>query len=619
MSDPESSAWLKSLLKPLRPIFREVLAMSFFVNMLALAVPIFTLQVYDRVVASGGISTLQGLVVGMFLVLVFDYVLRMARSRIMQTVALRVDVEVGRMLFSKVMALPLRTLESQPGAYWQSLFRDVDTIRNTLSGPSAVLVADLPFAILFLVLIFVIAAPIAWVLLIIVPMFMFVAWRSGNVLAAANKAERETTHSRDSLLAEIIAGRTTIKALALDRAMRPVWEEMHAENIERSIERGGKADSYASLGASLSMLTSISLTTIGALAIMDQRLTVGALIATNMLSGRILGPLNQLVGTWRTYSGFKQARERLSVLFGTPGERLESEVKLDKPNGEITLENVTFSYTEDAHPAVDNVSITMKAGGIHALVGRNGSGKTTMVKIIQGLYEPSQGRVLLDDADLSQFTRAELADWIGYVPQESILFAGSVRDNIIHRVPDADDDAIIKAATAAGAHSFIIDMPDGYATDIGEAGQRLSGGQRQRIAIARALLGNPSVIIMDEPSSSLDCQAEQALRRTITEIGRERTVLIITHSPILLAACDTLIAMDKGKVALAGPAKEILPRMFGGGQAQKKKADQQKAQKPQAAEAQQQQARKQPAKQAAPAQKAAQAQIQPARKQQEAA
>lgn len=592
MSDPDSRAWLKPLLKPLRPIFREVMVMSFFINMLALAVPIFTLQVYDRVVASGGISTLQGLVVGMFLVLVFDYVLRMSRSRIMQTVALRVDVEVGRLLFDKVMSLPLRTLESLPGAHWQALFRDVDMIRNTLSGPSAVLVADLPFAVLFLILVFVIAAPIAWVLLIIVPLFMFVAWRSGNVLAAANKAERDATHSRDSLLAEIIAGRTTIKALALDRAMRPAWEELHAENIERSIERGGKADSYSSLGATLTMLTSVSLTTVGALAIIDQRLTIGALIATNMLSGRILGPLNQLVGTWRTFSGFRQARERLGLLFMTPGERLESEVKLDKPNGEITLENVTFTYSEDAHPAVDNVSITIKAGGIHALVGRNGSGKTTLVKIIQGLYVPSQGRVLLDDADLTQFTRAELANWIGYVPQESILFAGTIRDNVAHRVPDADDDAIIKAATAAGVHSFIIDMPDGYATDIGEAGQRLSGGQRQRIAIARALLGDPPVVILDEPSSSLDRQAEQALRRTITEIGRDRTVLIITHSPILLAACDTLIAMDKGKIALAGPAKEILPKLFGGGQAQKQKAAQQKAQQPQAAEARQRPARK---------------------------
>ena len=398
------------------------------------------------------------------------------------------------------------------------------------------------------------------------------------------------------------------------------WEEMHADNIERSIERGGLSDGYSSLGASLSMLTSIALTTVGALAIMDQQLTVGALIATNMLSGRILGPLNQLVGTWRTFSGFRQARDRLGQLFDTPGERLESEVNLDKPNGQITLENVTFSYSEDTLPAVDNVSITIKAGGIHALVGRNGSGKTTLVKIIQGLYEPSQGRVLLDDADLTQFTRSELADWIGYVPQESILFAGSVRDNIIHRIPDASDEDIIKAATDAGVHSFIIDMPDGYATDIGEAGQRLSGGQRQRIAIARALLGDPPVVVMDEPSSSLDRQAEQGLRRTITEIGRERTVIIITHSPILLAACDTLIAMDQGKVALAGPAKEILPRLFGGGKTQKKKPAPQEAPQPQADEAQKQPARKQPDKQAGPARQAAQVQLKQDKKpQQEAA
>ena len=177
------------------------------------------------------------------------------------------------------------------------------------------------------------------------------------------------------------------------------------------------------------------------------------------------------------------------------------------------------------------------------------------VKIIQGLYKPSTGRVLLDGADIVQFTRSELADWIGYVPQESVLFAGSVRDNIAHRRPDADGEEIIKAATAAGVHHFIIDLPDGYATDIGEAGRRLSGGQRQRITVARALIGDPPVLLLDEPSSNLDRQAEQELRDTITELGRQRAVIVVTHSPILLAACDNLVALDKGKIALAGPGE----------------------------------------------------------------
>jgi len=238
-------------------------------------------------------------------------------------------------------------------------------------------------------------------------------------------------------------------------------------------------------------------------------------------------------------------------------------VKLNRPNGEIIVENASYSYDENLAPVVDQVTIKIKACGVHALVGRNGSGKTTLLKMLQGLYPPTSGRILLDGADISQFSRTELASWLGYVPQDCVLFAGSVRDNIVHRHPDATDEAIISAATAAGVHQFIIDLPDGYASEIGEAGRRLSGGQRQRIAIARALLGDPPVVLLDEPSSSLDRQAEQALRKTLVEIGKERTVVIITHSPILLAACDDLVALDKGKVALAGPSKEILPKLFG--------------------------------------------------------
>ena len=556
-------AWLKPFIKDLKSVFSEVVFMSAFINLVALATPVFTMQVYDRVVFHKGISTLWGLVIGMIAVIIFDIVLKMARARVMQSVALRVDVLVGRKLFDKLMSLPLSELESKPAGHWQGLFRDVDVVRNTLSGGSAVLICDLPFVVLFLVLILTIATPVAPVLLLILPLFMFVAWKSGNVMSAANQEERQSSISRDQLIAEMIQGRTTIKALALDQAMRPHWEQSHADNIEKSAVRGAKTDFYSNLGGSLTMMTTLLMTTVGALAIVNQELTMGSLIAANMLSGRLLGPLNQLVNQWRTFNSFKQAADRLGETFSTISERTESEVELEAPKGELRTENVVFSYGESAKSILNNVTVTLPAGGIHALVGRNGSGKTTLLKVLQGLYRPSSGRVLLDGADIAQFTRAELADWMGYVPQECVLFAGTVRDNIAHRHPDATDEQVIKAATHAGVHHFIIDLPDGYATDIGEAGSRLSGGQRQRIAIARALLGDPSVLMMDEPSASLDRQAEQALRETLREISKSHSVILVTHSPILLAACDDLVALDQGRVALAGPSAEILPRLFG--------------------------------------------------------
>ncbi|WP_417789099.1 peptidase domain-containing ABC transporter [Terasakiella pusilla] len=552
--------------------------MSFFVNMLALVVPVFVLQVYDRVVFHAGIETLQGLVIGVLLVLVFDYSLRQARSKIMQRIALKIDVEVGRKLFKQFSAVPLQTLESRPAAYWQTLFRDVDTVRNTLSGGTAILLVDLPFVFLFLGLILMLALPIAWVFLIILPLFVFVAWRSGNVMGAANQAEKKTALSRDDLIAGVIAGRTTIKALAMDRTLEKTWEDRHADNIENSIIRGGKADAYTNLGMTLTLLTTISLTTVGAIAIINQELTMGALIATNMLSGRLLGPMNQLVGSWRAFSGFKQSVERLGALFELPIERQESEVKMERPQGFISLDKVTFQYSEDLAPVVDAVSFNLKPGALTALVGRNGSGKTTLIKLIQGLYIPQSGRVLLDKADIKQFTRYELASWIGYVPQECALLHGTVRENLIFSRPEATDEEIVEACKATGVHDTIIDLPDGYGSDIGEAGRRLSGGQKQRLTISRALLGNPPVLLLDEPSGSLDRQAEEELRDLLSKLAQDHTIILVTHSPILLSACANMIVMDQGRIALAGPTKDVLPKLAANAQAKKQAASSAKPQ-----------------------------------------
>jgi len=595
---PPSFSWLKPIVKPLLKTFREVMGMSFFINMLALAVPVFVLQVYDRVVFNAGIETLQGLVIGVFLVLVFDYTLRQARSRIMQRVALKIDVEVGRKLFKQFTQVPLQTLEGKPAAYWQTMFRDVDTVRNTLSGGTAILLVDLPFVFLFLGLILVLALPIAWVFLIILPLFLFVAWRSGKVVGGASQEEKKTTLSRDDLIAGVIAGRTTIKALAMDKTLEHTWEDRHADNIENSIIRGGKADAYTNLGMTLTLLTTVSLTTVGAIAIINQELTMGALIATNMLSGRLLGPMNQLVGSWRAFGGFKQAVERLGALFELPTERQEASVEMGRPEGQINLENVTFAYSQESDPVVDGVSFSLKPGALTALVGRNGSGKTTLVKLIQGLYISQSGRVLLDKADIKQFTRYQLASWIGYVPQECALLHGTVRENLAFSRPEATDDEIIAACKSTGVHDTIIDLPDGYASDIGEAGRRLSGGQRQRLTISRALLGNPPVLLMDEPSGSLDRQAEEELRDLLVKLSKDHTIIVVTHSPILLGSCANMIVMDHGRIALAGPTKDVLPKLAQN--VQQKKQDASKTPQPAPKQAQQVRAKPAPAAQQQP-------------------
>jgi ATP-binding cassette subfamily C protein LapB len=563
MAKLSSKPWLKPLLRPLMPAFREVMVVSLFVNILALGLPVFVLQVYDRVVFYKGTTTLVALVAGIAIVIVFDFILRQARCRILQRAALLIDVRLGRNLFDKISALPLRILEQRPASYWHSLYRDADAVRNMYSGPSAVLAAELPFVPLFVILIFVIAAPIAWVLLVIIPIFMIVAWLSGYLLDRASRLERTGLLGRDELVAEMLAGRTTMKALGLEKGFKRQWESKHAEVIDHSIVRGRWNDSFGNLSMSLSFMTTVALTSIGAVAILDQQLTIGALIATNMLSNRLISPMIQLVNTWRNLSSYHQAVDHLSEAFALQEERTEAAISLSRPRGDLRLENVTFAFHPNGTKVVDGVDMSIKPGGIIGVVGPNGAGKTTLIKLMQGLYVPTSGRVLLDGADILQFARQDLARWIGYVPQEAALFHGTIRENIAGMNPEADDAEIIAAATAAAAHAFIADLPDGYGTDIGEAGRRLSGGQRQRIAVARALLNDPPILLLDEVAANLDREAEITLRDTLVNWAKDHTIVMATHTPVMLAACTHIVGLDKGRIAVAGPTKDVLAKIFG--------------------------------------------------------
>ncbi|MBL26034.1 MAG: type I secretion system ATPase [Rhodospirillaceae bacterium] len=565
MSKPSTvrNRWLREVLKPVLPAFREVFVVSLFVNLLALTIPVFVLQVYDRVVFYSGLTTLAALAIGVMVAIMFDFILRQARSRILQRVAVRIDVVLGRRLFHKILSLPLRVLEARGATYWQTLFRDADVVRNLFSGPSAVLVTDLPFAVLFIIVIFIVAAPIAWVLLIMLPLFLLLAWRSGSVVDHALRDEKNASLNRDALLSEVVHGRTTIKALALDQAVKTDWEARHADTIERSMHRGSRGDTYVNLGFVLMMSTTVALVSVGALAIIAHKITLGSLIATTMLSNRIIGPFNQLVNTWRNLAGFKQSLDRLSEAFAAESEREQSALMMERPKGRISIENVSFAYGPDQKPVLDGIKLEIGPGGITGLVGRNGSGKTTLVKLLHGLYTPTAGRILLDGADIGQFSRRELSGWIGYVPQECFLFAGNIRDNIAKAHPDAEDEAILRAAQMAGVHQYVIDLPEGYATDIGEAGSRLSGGQRQRIAIARAMLSDPPVLLLDEASGNLDAEAEIALRDTLIGLAETHTIIVVTHTPALLRACSNIVVLDKGRVALAGPAPQVLPKIMG--------------------------------------------------------
>ena len=336
------------------------------------------------------------------------------------------------------------------------------------------------------------------------------------------------------------------------------------DTISASLDRGRRNDTFANLGLALSLLTTVAITAVGAVAILDQQITIGALIATNMLANRLISPLNQLVGTWRNWTSFLMARRRLEELFAVPGERGQTAVAMVRPEGTLSVDHIGFRYDEESEPVVGDVSFTLKPGGMHGIVGRSGSGKSTLIKLMQGLYAPDTGRVLIDGGDIAQYARGDLAGWIGYVPQETFLLSGTIRDNIARR-DHADPDAeVVRVARLAGAHDFIIDLPDGYGTDVGEAGSRLSGGQRQRLSIARALFGDPPVLLLDEPTANLDRISEEQLRTELLALSRDHNVVIVTHSPVLLSACENILVLERGQVAAAGPGPDILQKVLSG-------------------------------------------------------
>ncbi|MFT6556763.1 peptidase domain-containing ABC transporter [Sneathiella sp.] len=550
--------WFAAIRQTIRPQLIELIFYSFFVNILALVIPLFVLQVYNRVVAFGNIATLQGLVGGVALALLFDFLLRQIRSRLIQRVALRLDMGLSDLLMKKIWALPLRHLESRSSSYWLGLFRDTDTVRNTVAGPPFLLLVDLPFAILFIVLIFIIAKPIAWVFLSFIPIFILLAAISGKMVAKASDAEKNSRRSRDSIIGDMIGSRGTVKALSLDRGLAKMSEAVFADTVEQSLKRGVRQDGFINAGTVLTLSTTVVITSFGALAIINQELSIGALIAANMLSNRVISPFSQLVGAWKNFASFRQSMTRLTEVMKMPTEREVETIFPDQPTGHMKAENITFKYASDGEPVLENLSVDFKSNAVHMLMGPNGGGKSTLAKLLKGLYMPEDGRVLLDGADISQFTRSQLSQWIGYVPQETVMLQGSIRENIAGLRDDISDAEIIEACSKVGIHQMISNFPDGYGTDVGEAGSALSGGIRQRLSIARVLVGKPAVLLFDEPTASLDRQAENAFRDLLKTLSEEATIIVISHSPILLGATDYLHLVDRKRIILSGPRDDVL-------------------------------------------------------------
>jgi ATP-binding cassette subfamily C protein LapB len=553
--------WLRELLWPYRTAYRQALALSFAINILGLFAAVFSMQVYDHVVGHAGYSTLAALVIGMAIAIVMDHAFRAGRSMLLQRIGARVEVEIARETLHRMLNMPTLALEGRSAGFWQAVYRDIEVVRATCSGATAMLLIDLPFMLLSLVVLAVLALPLLPVAMLTIAAFIALAWRSGQATRGATETEREQLVNRDVALNELASVRLSLKSLGANESVRRRWEDYYARWMNESLARSREADHYRELAHAMTTANSVLTTSIGALAILSQLISMGALIATNMLAGRMVSPLVQLVGQWRTFGQFRAAKKRLDTLFSIQEDRTESVISLPRPKGVMRLEEVTFKFPQAENLLLQPISGEIGPCGLHAIVGANGSGKTTLLKILRGLYPPTEGRVLIDGADLHQFSQSELAQRIGYLSQTNQLLSTSIRDNIALANPDATDEQIIHAAERSCAHSFIIDLPDGYSTQVGEGAQRFSAGQTKRIAIAQALLNDPPVLLLDEPTAELDRDSEQRFVQTLKELAKDHTVIVVTHSPFLLTQCNGILVMNKGKLVAAGPAADMLPKL----------------------------------------------------------
>jgi len=556
-----SEDWLRHILEPHRAAYKQTIWLALAINLMGLFAAIFSLQVYDRVVAHAGYATLFALVTGMVIVIAMDHVFRSGRAVVLQQVGAQIEVAIARGVFRRMMALPTPQLEKLPPSYWQAVYRDVEVVRGTFSGATAMLIIDLPFVVLSLVTVALIALPLLPVALVTIAAFVLLAWRSGEVTRDATESEREQLVHRDAAIAELASARLHLKALAADEPAAMRWDGRYAAWLDESLGRSREADHFRELAHGMTTANTVMVTTLGALFILGQHLTLGALIATNILTGRMVSPLVQLVSQWRMFGQFKSAKKRLDMLFSMPLDRESDAVALPDAQGVLRLDRASFQYAGTELQQVQSISGQIGPYGMHGVVGPNGSGKTTLLKLLRGLYAPTDGRVLLDEADLVQHSQRYLAQQIAYLAQDAHLLSISVRDNIALGKPDATDAEIVRAAQLAGAHEFLIDSPDGYGTLIGPEGRRFSVGQTKRILIAQALVSNAPVILLDEPTSELDHDTELKLIMSLRELAKRKTIVVVSHSHLMLAHCQGLMVMKDGKLIAAGAAASLLPKL----------------------------------------------------------
>ncbi len=546
------------------PLIKSAAWRSIPISLFGLLPSIFLLQVYDRVLSRSGVSTLAALVSGILFFLCIEFWLRTRRSRLLRNAGAIIDHGVSGALMGSMLGRPLRALEARPASVWHLYFRDVGSVRGTVTGGLAQSIFDLPMAVFGLVVIGIVALPVLPVVVAFLAILSFLAWWWADEVRAGRVEEVQRGRGLDRMTAEICHARETLKSQANDGPIIEMWQKTYNDWLTESFTKNGQIETARDGTTVLLTVFSVIVVTVGAISVMEQWMTVGGLVASNMLALRALQPIAGLVSNWRSLATAKEAAKRLETVLGEPVEKPPVGMALPQPLGRITLKDVSFSFTENAQKAViENLDLDIGPGGLHVIVGRNGAGKSTLVKLLSGLYTPTHGVVSIGEYDLSQFGREELSRWISYLSQEVYWFGGSLIDVMRRTAPGQSDEQIVAACKLSGAHDFISRLPDGYRTVVGEGGTGFSVGERRKLALAMSFLRKPSVLVLDEPSNDLDFQSERALLATLLAVAKVRTVVVVTHSlRIVSAASHVYHVTGEGSVE-QGTAAVMVPKLFG--------------------------------------------------------
>ena len=562
--DAGNDHWFWGTLKRSKKIYFDVVLASFIINLFVLASPLFTMNVYDRVVPNNAVETLWVLALGVSVVYGIDLFLKFVRSYFLEIAGKKSDIIMSSILFERVMDMKFSNKPKSVGSFDSNL-KEFDTVRNFFSSASLAAIVDLPFAIIFLIVTYFIGSYIVLVPIIIMIAILCYTFFIKDPLQNAIKSTFEASAIKNGILIESLSSLETIKTLGASGHIQWNWEEATGEIANRSIKSKIITTSITTVTSFLVQLNTIAIIVLGVYMIQDTHLTMGGLIAAVMLSSRAIAPMGQVASLAANFEQTKTAYQSLSKIMQMPVERPEGKkfVRRNSFDGKIEFKNVSFTYPDTTKGSLDRINFVIQPGEKVGIIGKNGSGKTTLQKLILGLYSPTEGSVLIDGIDINQIDPADLRRNIGYVPQDVVLFKGTVRENIVQKAPYVDDIQIIKAAKVSGVDEYVNAHPLGFDMPVFERGDGISGGQRQSIAVARAFLLDSPIILLDEPTNSLDNTVENKLKVNLKTNTANKTMLLVTHRTSMLDLVDRLIVMDNGKILLDGPRDEVLARLSG--------------------------------------------------------